>query len=84
MLFFPVTLASCISPSLISFSFAFRFPVINFENFCLAANRLGQVSPIFLSEGHILLKGLEVESRTPYIMQVFREKLHSIKSTGVS
>ena len=32
---------SCISPSLISFLFAFRFPVIHFENFCLAVNRLG-------------------------------------------
>jgi len=40
--FLPNTLAICISPSLIySFLFAFRFPVIHFENFCLAVNRLG-------------------------------------------
>ena len=38
---FLVTLASCISPSLISsFLFAFRFPVTHFENFCLAVNSL--------------------------------------------
>ena len=42
MIFFLVTLASCISPSLISsFLFTFRFPVIYFENFCLAVNLLG-------------------------------------------
>jgi len=42
VIFFLATLASCIFPWLISsFLFAFRFPVIRFENFCLAVNRLG-------------------------------------------
>jgi len=40
--FFLDTLAICISPLLISsLLFAFRFPVIHFENFCLAVNHLG-------------------------------------------
>jgi len=34
------TLAICISSSFISSFFAFRFPVIHFENFCLVVNRL--------------------------------------------
>ena len=42
VIFFLDTLSICISPSLISsFLFAFRFPVIPFENFCLAVDRLG-------------------------------------------
>jgi len=41
VIFFLDTLAICISPALISFLFAFRFPVIHFENFCLAVKRLG-------------------------------------------